>query len=606
MSLWAEIKQRRITQIVITYLAGGWMVLAVFDQVVDREVLPLVFYEVTLTLYLFGIAFALVLGWYHGEKGAQEATKFELLVLTIITIAGLGTSGLVIRSALMQDTLADALADAGLDLRRIAVLYFEDMSADESAGAVADGITEGLITTLSQVRELEVTSRNGAQRVRGLDVGPDSIASILGAGTLVDGTVDQVGDELRVSVRVLEGASGIPLFRESYSWPADRLSSIGSELAAEVANALREQLGEEVRLREARSAAPTPKAWLHVARAERSLKEALAALSRGDGEAAADALDAADTELAETLETESDWADPWVLRGQVAYERYALATTMEELIGTLTTAVEFADEALGVKPDDAAALELRGTANYRRWLYQAEEEEALDRLFESAQADLEASLALDRGRASANSTLSHLYLQTNDWPRAVLAAREAYAQDAFLSAADGVLWRLYSASYDMGEYAEAERWCDEGRRRFPESFRFVQCQIFVMTMGQAQPDIGLAWELLDELQPLIPPGQEEFLDGLCRLAVGAVIGRAGLADSANVVLTGARVQPDVDPDRELQSIEAAMRSVIGDVEGSVSVLERFMSARPDHFPGQHWWWRNVEGHPGFQRLQETG
>ena len=85
-----------------------------------------------------------------------------------------------------------------------------------------------------------------------------------------------------------------------------------------------------------------------------------------------------------------------------------------------------------------------------------------------------------------------------------------------------------------------------------------------------------------------------------------MIGRAGLADSADVVLTGARVDPDIDPDRELQSIEAAMRSVINDVDGSVAVLQRFMSANPGHFPGQHWWWRNVEQDPRFERLQNAG
>ncbi|MGE3707837.1 MAG: hypothetical protein AB7I13_21390, partial [Vicinamibacterales bacterium] len=65
MGVWKEIKQRRITQIVVTYLATGWMALAVVDQVVDREVLPVVVYSVSLTLYAFGFFAALVIGWYH-------------------------------------------------------------------------------------------------------------------------------------------------------------------------------------------------------------------------------------------------------------------------------------------------------------------------------------------------------------------------------------------------------------------------------------------------------------------------------------------------------------------------------------------------------------
>ena len=90
MSFWSEIKQRRITQIVVTYLAGGWIVTSVVDQVVDREVLPLVVYQVTLTLFLFGILDALIIGWYHGEKGEQEATIGEIAMLAVVGVAALG------------------------------------------------------------------------------------------------------------------------------------------------------------------------------------------------------------------------------------------------------------------------------------------------------------------------------------------------------------------------------------------------------------------------------------------------------------------------------------------------------------------------------------
>ncbi len=158
MSLWSEIKQRRITQIVVTYLAGGWIVTSVVDQVVDREVLPLVVYEVTLTLFLFGILAALIVGWYHGEKGAQEAPKIEIGMLAVVGILAVGASAQVVRGNLAEASLRDSLADAGLDLRRIGVLYFEDLSSDGSAQAVAEAITEGLINTLAEVDELTVSS----------------------------------------------------------------------------------------------------------------------------------------------------------------------------------------------------------------------------------------------------------------------------------------------------------------------------------------------------------------------------------------------------------------------------------------------------------------
>jgi hypothetical protein len=54
------------------------------------------------------------------------------------------------------------------------------------------------------------------------------------------------------------------------------------------------------------------------------------------------------------------------------------------------------------------------------------------------------------------------------------------------------------------------------------------------------------------------------------------------------------------------SMEAAMRSVIGDTEGAIDILQRFMAQHPGHFPGEHWWWRNVSGDPAFERLRAMG
>jgi serine/threonine-protein kinase len=606
VSLWSQIRQRRITQVVFAYLAGGWMVLAVIDQVVDREVLPPVVYRTALTIYLVGILAALVVGWYHGELGEQKAPVREIVLLSIIGLIGLGASGYVIRSAMNEATLQDALLESGLDLRRIAVLYFEDMTADGSGRAVADGITQGLISNLSQVGELEITSRNGARQVQGLNLAPDSIASILDVGTLVDGTVDMAGDEIRVSVRVLEGQSGVPLFRDSYTWPADELASVDSELAEEVANALREQIGLEVRMRESRADAPNSAAWLQVARAEGFVRDAEEALDRGDGEGVWEAYESAEAELNLARESAPGWAAPLVLLSQVAYERYIFAEPGEEMLETMAEAVDHANEALAIEPDNAAALEWRGTAQYRRWLMQAEDEDTLDRVFASARADLERALRLDPDRASVNSTLSHLYYQVDEWAPAVLAAQRAYEQDAFLSAIDGVLRRLYQASYDLGQYQDAREWCLEGNRRFPDNFRFIQCQIYVMTMNQATPDVAEAWALYERMVSLMPEGpQSEQIQAITQTFIGGVIGQAGLADSASAVMERARVGPEIDAGEQM-SMEAAMRSVIGDTEGAIDILQRYMAQYPDHFPGEHWWWRNVSGDPDFERLRAMG
>lgn len=590
-----------MTQVVFAYLAGGWMVLAVIDQVVDREVLPLVVYQVALTVYLVGIAASLVIGWYHGELGEQTAPVREIVMLSIVGVIALGASGLVVRRAMQESTLADAIDEA--DLRRIAVLYLEDMSRDGSMNAVAEGITEGLIGNLSGVRELQIRSRNASRQARDLgDVGVDSIAKVLEVGAVIDGTVDQRGDDISVSIRLLEGQTGQPIFRETYTWPAQDVAGVSTQLASEVAQALRQEIGGEIRLREARASAPNSAAWLQVARAESFLQEADRALLAGDGHAVEEALENADAELAAAQESAPEWAEPLVLRSRVAYESYVLADDMDELLATLDLAVTHATEALQIDPNSAGALEWSGTARYRRWLTRADDGAAADDLLAQAQADLERSETLDPSRASVPSTLSHLYYQIDDWTNAVLKARTAYEQDAFLDVIDGVLWRLYTASYDLGDYDTARQWCEAGNERFPHNFRFVQCQIYLMTMPGAEPDVARAWVLLDEMIPLLTE-RPEYHEGQARMMIGGIIGQAGMPDSAQAVFSASAVNTEVDPDREVMGVEAAMRSVIGDIEGAIATLERFMVASSDHAPGRHWWWANLEGNPAFERLQ---
>ncbi len=607
MSLWSEIRQRRITQIVVAYLAAGWMANTVVDQLVNRAVLPEVTYSITLTLYLFGIGAASVIGWYHGEKGVQKAPAAEIISLSLIAIACAGVTVQVIRSSLEQDTLADALAESGTDLRRIGVLYFDDASADGSGAAIADGITEGLIARLSAVPELEVTSPNGAASVRDMGLAPDSVARILGVGILVDGVVQSVGDEIRVNVSVLEGESGVQLFREAYSWPSAEVASVGDQLAQVLSEELRTRVGTEIRLREARSRAPSAGSWLRVARAEQTLKEANEALAAGNLETAVAAFGRTDAELAQAVEEAAGWSEPLVLRGRVAYERHWLDHSVEDAIAHLDSAGAFAIEALRATPNDPAALELRGTASYRRWLLRVDPSEtALEQTLAAAQSDLEAARDFDPKRASAFSTLSHLYYQVGRLEEAVLAARQAYRQDAFLSVADDVLWRLYSASYDLADYRQANEWCAEGWRRFPDNYRFTECRLWLMTMAGATPDVAEAWRLHGELAHMLPEAGGATLEAGARLVVGGVIGRSGLPDSADAVWIGARVGPDLDPEGELVSVEAAMRAVAGDREGAVSLLRRYAVANPGHFTvgGRlHWWWQGLVGDPEFENLR---
>jgi TolB-like protein len=103
-----------------------------------------------------------------------------------------------------------AAGEVDRSLRRVAVLYFDDASADSSLRPAANGITEGLIRSLSRVSQLTTISKDGAESVRNM-TSTDSIVDALRVGFLVRGSLRPEGKNVLISYR-LENRNG-PLGR---------------------------------------------------------------------------------------------------------------------------------------------------------------------------------------------------------------------------------------------------------------------------------------------------------------------------------------------------------------------------------------------------------
>ena len=212
-----------------------------------------------------------------------------------------------------------------MDVRRVAVLYFQDQSPDSSLGFLADGLTEGLITQLSEVRSLDVISRNGVLPYRNANLPRDSIARALGAGTLVEGTVEPVRNRVRVTVRLVDGYSGADLLRRAtFEQSSANLLQIRDSLAGEVARVLRERLGEEVRLREERAGTKSTDAWTRVQQAEAIRKDGEALVQAGKVDSALALFARTDSTLASAERADRTWVEPIVLRGQLVERRVRL------------------------------------------------------------------------------------------------------------------------------------------------------------------------------------------------------------------------------------------------------------------------------------------
>jgi hypothetical protein len=187
-----------------------------------------------------------------------------------------------------------------------------------------------------------------------------------------------------------------------------------------------------------------------------------------------------------------------------------------------------------------------------------------------------------------------------------LFARRAYEEDAYLSAAPDIIDRLYATSYDLEQFVDASQWCDLGQKRYPTQRRFVYCRLQLMGTNLRKPDVAEAWRLVAAIAERAPASQRELVRREAETMAAVVIARAEHVDSARRVLERARAGRDVDPRGELLGAEVLARTMIGDREEAIRLLQVYLTSHPEHREGfvkaNTWWWRSLQDDPRFRSL----
>ena len=121
----------------------------------------------------------------------------------------------------------------------VAVLPFENASGDTASNYFADGMTDELATGLAKVAGLRVASRTSSYTFRkheGLDA--RAIATKLGVGAIVEGTVRRVGNQLRVTAQLTRGSDGQSLWADAFTANADSVLAVQARLTQAIVSAV--------------------------------------------------------------------------------------------------------------------------------------------------------------------------------------------------------------------------------------------------------------------------------------------------------------------------------------------------------------------------------
>ena len=130
--------------------------------------------------------------------------------------------------------------------KSVAVLPFEDLSADKSSAFLADGVQDEVLTDLAKVADLKVISRSSVmQYTAGAPRNLRDIASLLEVAYVVEGSVQRDGKQLRVNARLIDARTDSEQWAEHYDRSLDDVFALQSDIAEAITHRLQARLSPE-------------------------------------------------------------------------------------------------------------------------------------------------------------------------------------------------------------------------------------------------------------------------------------------------------------------------------------------------------------------------
>jgi len=246
----AELQRRNVYRVAVAYGVVSWLLIQVTTQIFPVFEIPNWGARLVILVLALGFPVALVLAWAYeitpeGIKHTEDVTPGKSMVrrtgrtLDFVIIGVL--LAVIAVMALRYFRSAEPEAPK-IPEKSIAVLPFENRSEDKANAYFADGIQDEILTRLSKVTDLRVISRTSTQHYKSAPDNLQEIGKQLGVANILEGSVQKVGNTVRVNVRLIRIATDEHLWGESYSRTLDDIFSVESEVAGAIADKLNARL----------------------------------------------------------------------------------------------------------------------------------------------------------------------------------------------------------------------------------------------------------------------------------------------------------------------------------------------------------------------------
>ena len=360
-------------------------------------------------------------------------------------------------------------------LPRLAVLPFANFSPEASDAYFADGLTEELITFLSQLRGIRVIARTSVFAYKSTAKSVAQIGSELGVSSVLEGSVRKSGDRIRITVQLIETRSQEHIWSETFDRRLDDIFAVQTALAREVARTLKVRMTYSETAKTSTRAPPRPESYLAYLKGRTALQ----------GQFGGETFRAARKEF--ELAIQLDPTNARALSGLAdSLELLASGHYVENQTETIRLAREFATRAVELDPDLAEAHSSLGALLW--WEYD----------YRGAEAELLRAISLNSNYAVPHGVYAYILMEMG---RGADAVRETEIEEIL----DPRSMRMYDHRVHLlvwlGRMEEASSVCDRLGQIAPDSITYHICHAW-LCLGQG--DLQGSLEHLKRAEVLDP------------------------------------------------------------------------------------------------------
>jgi len=247
-----ELKRRNVVRVGLAYLVVAWLVLQMGEVIFELLEVPSWAGKLLIAFLLLGLPIALFFAWAfeltpEGIKREKDVDRSESITgatgrkldYTIIAVLVVAVGFLVVHNYVLDSDKPVAAPLEGAS-KSIAVLPFENRSAEADTQYFADGIHDDLLTQLARIGDLKVISRTSVLEYRDTQKNMRQIGAELGVATLLEGAVQRAGNRVRINAQLIDAATDDHLWAETFDkeLTPDNIFDIQTDIAAAIAEAL--------------------------------------------------------------------------------------------------------------------------------------------------------------------------------------------------------------------------------------------------------------------------------------------------------------------------------------------------------------------------------